>query len=142
MPDGKPMLGAQRLYVNLQLASVWNRGATFQDIELEHPSVHALLHTDGSLNLADLAKPFAKEPPSPPSPPARVFLARLAVSGGEFTFLDLGHPTTLHATLSPVNFELRGFQYRRQRPRRLYLGCGNRGRRTIQLVRDTRHFAP
>ncbi len=107
--DGKPMLAAQRLYVNLQLASLWNRGATFKDIQLEHPAVHAQLRTDGSLNLADLAKPFANEPPSPASAPARVFLARLAVIGGEFTFLDLGHPTTLHAVLSPVNFELRDF---------------------------------
>ena len=107
--DGKPLLAAQRLYVNLQLASLWNRGATFKDIQLEHPAVHAQLRTDGSLNLADLAKPFANEPPSPPSAPARIFLARLAVMGGEFTFLDLGHPTTLHAVLTPVNFELRDF---------------------------------
>jgi hypothetical protein len=107
--DGQPMLGAQRLYVNLQLASLWNRGATFQDIQLEHPAVHARLRTDGSLNLADLAKPFANEPPTPASAPVRLFLARLAVIGGEFTFLDLGHPTTLHAELSPVNFELRDF---------------------------------
>jgi uncharacterized protein involved in outer membrane biogenesis len=107
--DGKPMLSAQRLYVNLQIASLWNRGATFKDIQLEHPAVHAQLRTDGSLNLGDLAKPFANEPPTPPSAPARIFLARLAVTGGEFTFLDLGHPTTLHAVLSPVNFELRDF---------------------------------
>ncbi len=107
--DGKPMLAARRLYVNLQIASLWNRGATFKDIQLEHPAVHAQLRTDGSLNLGDLAKPFANEPPTPPSAPARVFLARLAVTGGEFTFLDLGHPTTLHAVLSPVNFELRDF---------------------------------
>jgi Domain of Unknown Function (DUF748) len=107
--DGKAMLGAHRLYVNLQFASLWNRGATFKDIQLEGPVVHAQLRTDGSLNLADLAKPFANEPPSPPSAPARVFLAHLAVSAGEFTFLDLGHPTTLHAELKPVNFELRDF---------------------------------
>jgi len=107
--DGKPMLGAHRLYVNLQLASLWNRGATFKDIQLEQPAVHAQLRTDGSLNLADLAKPFANQPPAPPSAPARVFLAHLAVSGGEFTFLDLGHPDTLHAELKPVNFELRDF---------------------------------
>jgi hypothetical protein len=107
--DGKPMLGAHRLYVNLQVASIWNRGATFKDIQLEEPMVRAQLRTDGSLNLSDLAKPFANEPPSPPSPPARVFLSRLAVIAGKFTFLDLGHPTTLHAELSPVNFELRDF---------------------------------
>jgi hypothetical protein len=107
--DGKPMLGAHRLYVNLQVASVWNRGATFKDIQLEQPAVHAQLRTDGSLNLADLAKPFANEPPSPPSSPARLFLRRLAVIGGEFTFMDLGHPNTLHAELKPVNFELRDF---------------------------------
>ncbi len=71
--------------------------------------MHAQLRTDGSLNLADLAKPFANEPPAPPSAPARVFLARLAVTGGEFTFLDQAHPTTLHAELRPVNFELRDF---------------------------------
>jgi hypothetical protein len=107
--DGKPMLAAQRLYVNLQLASVWNRGATFKDIQLEHPAVHAVQRLDGSLNLADLAKPFANQPPTPPSSPARVFLARLAVIDGEFTFRDLAHPTTLHAELRPVNFELRDF---------------------------------
>lgn len=107
--DGKTMLGAHRLYVNLQFASLWNRGATFKDIQLEQPVVHAQLRTDGSLNLADLAKPFANQPPSPPSAPARVFLAHLAVSAGELTFLDLGHPTTLHAELKPVNFELRDF---------------------------------
>jgi hypothetical protein len=107
--DGKPMLGAHRLYVNLQLASIWNRGATFKDIQLEQPAVHAQLRIDGSLNLQDLAKPFADEPPAPASSPARLFLKRLAVMGGEFTFLDQGHPTTLHAELSPVNFELRDF---------------------------------
>jgi uncharacterized protein involved in outer membrane biogenesis len=107
--DGKPMLGAHRLYMNLQLASLWNRGATFKDIQLEQPAVHAQLRTDGSLNLADLAKPFVNQPPAPPSAPARVFLAHLAVSGGEFTFLDLGHPNSLHAELKPVNFELRDF---------------------------------
>jgi hypothetical protein len=107
--DGKPMLAAQRLYVNLQLASVWNRGATFQDIQLEQPAVNAVLRADGSLNLADLAKPFANEPPAPASAPARLFLTRLAVIGGEFTFVDLGHPGTLHAELRPVNFELRDF---------------------------------
>jgi hypothetical protein len=107
--DGKPMLGAHRLYVNLQLASVWNRGATFKDIQLEQPAIHVRLRTDGSLNLADLAKPFANQPPAPPSAPARLFLARLAVISGEFTFIDLGHPTTLHAELRPVNFELRDF---------------------------------
>ena len=107
--DGKPMLGAHRLYVNLQFASLWNRGVTFKDIQLERPAIHAQLRTDGSLNLADLAKPFARQPLSPPSAPARVFLAHLAVSAGEFTFLDLGHPTTLHAELKPVNFELRDF---------------------------------
>jgi hypothetical protein len=107
--DGKPMLGAHRLYVNLQLASLWNRGATFKDIQLEQPAIHAQLRTDGALNLADLAKPFANQPPAPPSAPARVFLSRLAVIGGEFTFIDLGHPATLHAELRPVNFELRDF---------------------------------
>jgi uncharacterized protein involved in outer membrane biogenesis len=107
--DGKPMLGAHRLYVNLQVASLWNRGATFKDIQLEQPVVHAQLRTDGSLNLADLAKPFASQSPAPPSAPARVFLMHLTVSGGEFTFLDLGHPNTLHAELQPVNFELRDF---------------------------------
>ena len=107
--DGQPMLAARRLYVNLQLASIWNRGATFKDIELDQPAIHARQRLDGALNLADLAKPFADQPPSPPSSPTRVFLSRLAVSGGEFDYIDLGHPATLHAELKPVNFELHDF---------------------------------
>jgi hypothetical protein len=107
--DGQPMLGARRLYVNLQLASLWNRGATFQDIQLEQPQVHARLRTDGSLNFAELAKPFANQPSAPAGAPLRLFLTRLAVIDGEFTFVDLAHPASLHAELRPVNFELRDF---------------------------------
>ncbi len=136
--DGKPMLGAHRLYVNLQVASVWNRGATFKDIQLEQPTVHAQLRTDGSLNLADLVKPFANEPPAPPSSPTRLFLKRLAVTGGEFTFIDLGHPSTLHGELKPVNFELRDFSTVGSGGNGYTLAAATAGRGTIQLVGHAR----
>ncbi len=60
--DGKPLASFESLLVNLELSSLWRRGASFKEISIEQPFARALLRENGSLNLADLAKPFAEEP--------------------------------------------------------------------------------
>jgi len=83
-------------------------------IELVEPFGRVIIRPDGSINLADLAKPFEGGPPKPapppgPSAPLRLFIDRLALIGGRVSFEDRTHPTAFTAELSPVNLELRDF---------------------------------
>ena len=57
--DGQPLLGFRRLLVNLNLSSIFGR-VSIDRIECEAPYTHLRIAPDGSLNLADLAKPFEK----------------------------------------------------------------------------------
>jgi hypothetical protein len=107
---GAPMLAFDRLMVNLSIASLWKRGLSFDAIELDRPEGHVLVRPDGTLNLAELGAPFAKEPSAEPAgEPARVFIERLQLRGGAVEFQDLARGTPFRARLTPVEFELIDF---------------------------------
>jgi hypothetical protein len=55
--DGEPLASFDSLLVNLELSSLWRRGASFKEISIEKPYGQALLRENGSLHLANLAKP-------------------------------------------------------------------------------------
>ncbi len=110
--DGKTLLSFAHLHVDLQLASLWRLGPSFHEILLDKPYVRALIRHDGELNLADLGKGFPAQPQKPPpqpSKPLRLFIGRLAVSGGSSTFEDLTRATPFKADFNPIRFELRNF---------------------------------
>src|SRR5690349_20585350 len=72
--DKQPLFGFERLLVNSSLSSIWRRGPSLELIELDQPFGRAVIRPDGTLNFADLAKPFEKEQePEPESEPTRVF---------------------------------------------------------------------
>src|SRR5438445_152455 len=57
--DGSPLLGFDRLFVDLELAKSIIRAAwTFAEIRLETPRVDAVMFPDGRLNIADLLDAF------------------------------------------------------------------------------------
>ena len=110
--DGKTLLSFAHLHVDLQLASLWRLGPSFHEILLDKPYVRALIRHDGELNLADLGKGFPAQPQKPPpqpSKPLRLFIGRLAVTGGSSTFEDLTRGTPFKADFNPITFELRNF---------------------------------
>jgi hypothetical protein len=110
--DGKTLLSFAHLHVDLQLASLWRLGPSFHEILLDKPYVRAVLRRDGELNLADLGKGFPAEPQKPqpqPSKPMRLYIGRLAVTGGSSTFEDLTRGTPIKADFNPITFELRDF---------------------------------
>lgn len=104
--DGSPMLGFQRLFVDFEIASLWNRAFTFKEITVEAPLVRAVVRPDGSLNLADLALP--EEEPEEPTP--SVWVQHLGVERGEIAFADESRPAPLARSFHAVGFALEDFR--------------------------------
>lgn len=109
MPDAdrERMLAFDRLHLDLEPASAWRLAPSFTAIELDRPYIRTLVRPDGSLNLEDLAKPFPAD--SEEEEPARLFVDRFVVRGGEIAFEDRSRPSPFRAHLRPVSFDLRDF---------------------------------
>ncbi|MBS0378242.1 MAG: DUF748 domain-containing protein [Proteobacteria bacterium] len=112
--DGKTLLSFAHLHVDLQYASIWRLGPSFKEILLDKPYVRAVIRHGGELNLADLGKGFPPpKQPAPPPPknekPMRLYIGRLAVTGGSSTFEDLTRADAFKADFNPITFELRDF---------------------------------
>jgi hypothetical protein len=110
--DAKPLLSFAHLHVDLQLASLWRLGPSFREILLDKPYVRAVIRHGGELNLADLGKGFPEAPKKPqptPSKPVRLYIGRLAVTGGSSTFEDLTRADPFKADFNPITFELHDF---------------------------------
>ena len=111
--DGQPLLGFDSLHVELQLASLWRRGASFHNILIDRPYVRAVLRPDGELNLADLGKGFGPATVAAAaekkSAPLRLFIGRLAVTAGATSFEDRTRAPPFRAEFKPIAFELRDF---------------------------------
>ena len=109
--DGSPMLGFDRLLVDLELNSVWRRALSFRAIRLDGLAVNAVVRKGGNLNLADL-----ETPPEPGAPPAaddeplpRLVIGELSVSEGRVRYEDRDRPEPFVADLKPLTFRLTDF---------------------------------
>jgi len=109
--DGKPVLAFESLLVNLELSSLWRRGASFKEIAIGKPYARALVRENSELNLTDLIKPFEDKPGEPveASEPARLFIGLFQMDAGHVHFEDRTLATPYTADLTPLSFELRDF---------------------------------
>ena len=113
--DGRPMISFGHLEVRLGIASVTRLAPSLSEIVLDGPHVNAVVRRNGTLNLADLAKPFAQpanakpQPASTASKPFKAFVDRLAVDNGSATYEDESRPTPFRLDLDPIAFELVNF---------------------------------
>jgi len=109
--DGQAMLGLKRLFVDVEVSSLWQRELVLREVSLDAPGVRAVLRADGSLNLADLAPPARDEPEREKSALPRVWVESLSVTGGKFEFVDTTRkPQPLVRSLAPVAFALKDFR--------------------------------
>jgi uncharacterized protein involved in outer membrane biogenesis len=108
--DGGPLLGFDRLLVDLELNSLWRRALSFRAISLDGLAVNAVVRRGGSLNLADLQTPV--EPGAPPvaeEPLPRLIIGDLAVTNGRVRFEDRDRTEPFVADLAPLTFRLTNF---------------------------------
>ncbi len=105
--DGKPMLAFRRLFVDFEASSLWQRAFVFKDIALEAPLARAVIRSDGSVNLADLALP---DDGSPDEPLPAIWVQAFDLSEGTVQFADFARSTPLERQLTPVKFQLEDFR--------------------------------
>jgi Domain of Unknown Function (DUF748) len=105
--DGKPMLAFDRLFIDFELSSLWQRAFVFKDVQLDAPLVRAVIRPDGSVNLAELALPdeAATDEPLP-----AVWMQKFALGAGTVQFVDLARRVPLERQFTPVSFQLENFK--------------------------------
>ena len=109
--DGSPMLGFRRLFVDFELASIWERAFVFKDVALEVPDIHAVVRPDGALNLADLApKETTPAPEQAKKELPSVWLQSFEVTDGRVGFVHRARAHPFERNFSPVTFTLKDFR--------------------------------
>jgi hypothetical protein len=105
---GEPLLALERLYVDLELASLWQRAWVFKVVRLNGPFARAIVRPDGSLNLADLVPEPAADEVDEPLP--AVWIQRLLVARGQVNFADHSRRQQPEKVLAPITFDLADFR--------------------------------
>lgn len=106
--DGAPMLGFERLFVDFELASLWQRSLVFREVTLEAPRLRAVVRPDGHVNLADLALP--KDPEDEDEGLPALWLQALAVDRGVVEFVDQSRRDEFARRFERVAFALEDFR--------------------------------
>ena len=108
--DGGPLLSFDRLFVDLELNSLWRRALSFKAISLDGLAIDAVVRPGGALNLADLETPVPPgAPPVTDEPLPRLIIGDLAVNKGRVRFEDRDRPEPFVANLAPLTFRLTNF---------------------------------
>ncbi len=110
-PNGEKLLAFRRLFVDFELwFSVWHRAYSFANIDIDAPTVNAVVARDGRLNLMDLSPkvaPVKTQEKKAPLPNIRI--GSFKVRNGLVTYEDRSRPSEFAARLEPINFELASF---------------------------------
>lgn len=109
--DGSPVVSFRHLYVNAQLASIWQRAVVLKEVQLSAPDINAIIAKDGTVNLAKLT-PESKEEPGAESetPLPRVRIEKLDIRDGRIGFTDNTHAQPFTAVVAPIKFTLTDFK--------------------------------
>lgn len=110
--DGEPVLAFDRLYVNLGVLRLVTGVVALQNFELDEPFARLDLREDYSINFArdwQANNPDPEDPPdaeTEPSDPAKLFLDRLRMAGGEILFRDFSQSEPEEFQISPLDLSL------------------------------------
>ncbi|HEX7375135.1 MAG TPA: DUF748 domain-containing protein, partial [Steroidobacteraceae bacterium] len=110
--DRQTMVGFKRLFVDFEVSSLWHGAYTFKNIDLDAPTIRAVVRADGQVNLADLASP-GKAPVAPKPADDHmpgVWIQSLVVSHGLADYIDHARATTFQRRFDPIEFTLQDFR--------------------------------
>ncbi len=108
-PDGQPITGFKRLFVDFELKSLFKWAWTFRQVSLEEPHVNAVIAKDGVLNLAGLAPP-SETPVTPPEKekgPLPLIVEEFSIEQGRIDFTDQRESKPASITLKPLQLQIK-----------------------------------
>ena len=108
-PDGQPILGFRRLFVDFELKSIVERAWTFRQVGLEGPHLNAVISKSGGLNLAALVPP-SKEPRPPQETsegPPPLVVEELFIDQGQIEFSDQRPSKPASLALKPLQVSVK-----------------------------------
>jgi len=130
-PDGQPIAGFKRLFVDFELKSLFKWAWTFRQLSLEVPHVNAVIAEDGILNLASLAPPpeTSPQPSEEEQTPPRLIIEDLSIDGGQIDLTDRRQSNPAHITLKPLQMQIKNLTTLRGRkgPKSITANLGDGG---------------
>jgi len=105
--NGTPIFGFAHLLVNAELSSVFTGHYSFKRMQLDSPSVHAIVSADGKLNLDFSDTQAPQENSKQPLPVVRI--GELQLKNGLLHLEDRARPTPFSTELRPIEFTLSEF---------------------------------
>ena len=106
---GKEQVGLERLYVNLQIDSLWTKALHLADVQLDKPKTELLFSKDGTLNLTQLFKLPASDPTpaNPDSKPFPVRIDNIKLADGYLHFTDMRPGEPIEFLYDSMDLELK-----------------------------------
>jgi len=108
-PDGAPLAGFERLYVNLGATGLFRWAWRVQDIRLDKPTATFAVRPGGRLNWQTLLDKLDEDKSPPSDTIARVLIDHIKITDGDVDYTDANRPgKPFKATLRPLGIELDG----------------------------------
>ena len=109
-PDGQPVLKAERLLTNAQVASLFRWAWSFRAVRIEGLDARIESGADGRLNLAAVLRAplsvSADATDNAEGSAPRIFVERLVLAGGRITYTDRSGPSPVTTTFGSINLEV------------------------------------
>ncbi len=109
--EERVLVGFDRFFVNLQLASLTNRALTLREVSLERPYGRLVRRADGTLNMSALVPPgnadTSEQEPEEPVEPLRLIVHELYISNGQIDVRDESLSTPFETEVRPVDISVR-----------------------------------
>ena len=108
-PDGKPLAGFDRLYVNLETTGLFRWALRIRDIQLDGPDVNLVVLHGGKLNWGALIDRLREDKEPPSDSIVRLLIDHIRIDDGHVEYTDANRPgKPFKAVLKPLGVELDG----------------------------------
>ncbi|MGC9163963.1 MAG: DUF748 domain-containing protein, partial [Thiomonas sp.] len=107
-PQGVPLAGFDKLFVDFAPASLWRWAWTFHQIRIDQPQVNVAIAKGGAMNWDALVRALGRGPkPAKPSETIpRVVIEQLQITGGRVIYADANRDHPYTTRLAPLNLQV------------------------------------
>ena len=109
-PDGSDLLGFKQLYLDAELASLWQRRINLKQVLLEAPTIKLAIDAQGRFNLSQLFPAGDRASLNANAAMPKISIGQISVKAGRVAFSDLSHSTGYQRELQQVDISLTDFR--------------------------------